>query len=68
VPFSQHIENLANGEDANVIALGVPLANSVVNLSVGLADGVSAGQYVFNFSYNYVSSLLFSKGSCDYIF
>ena len=68
IPFAQHIENLANGEDANVIALGIPLANSVVNLSVGLADGVPAGQYVFNFSYNYVSSLLFSKGSCDYIF
>ena len=68
VDFAQHIENLANGEDANVIALGIPLANSVVNLSVALADGVDSGDYVFNFSYNYISSLLFSKGSCDYIY
>lgn len=65
IPFAQHVENLADGESENVISLGVPLMNSVVNLSVTLpADG----QYQFNFAYNYVSSLLFSRGSCEYLF
>lgn len=65
IPFAQHVEQLADGESENVVALGVPLMNSVVNLSVTLpADGT----YQFNFAYNYVSALLFSRGSCEYIF
>jgi hypothetical protein len=65
IPFAQHVENLADGESENVISLGVPLMNSVVNLNVVLP---STDEYQFNFSYNYVSSLLFSRGSCEYLF
>lgn len=67
IPFAQHTEQLADGESENVVALGVPLQNSVVNISVKLPAELS-GFYQFNFSYNYVSSLMFSRGNCEYVF
>jgi hypothetical protein len=68
IPFAQHTEQLADGESENVLALGVPLQNSVVNVSVKLPEGAATGDYVFNFSYNYASTLMFSRGSCEYVF
>ena len=62
IPFSQVAQVLAN--ESNV-TLGLPIANSVVNLTVQLP---AAGTYVLSASYNYVSELMFSKGSCEYVF
>lgn len=67
IPFAQHTEQLADGEAENVVALGVPLQNSVVNVTVEL-DPALSGNYIFNFSYNYVSSLLLSRGGAEYVF
>jgi hypothetical protein len=68
IPFAQHTENLADGESENVLALGVPLQNSVVNVNVRMPTSEGAGTYIFNFSYNYASTLMFSRGSCEYVF
>jgi hypothetical protein len=68
IPFAQHTENLADGESENVLALGVPLQNSVVNVNVRMPVSEGAGTYLFNFSYNYASTLMFSRGSCEYVF
>jgi hypothetical protein len=68
VPFAQHTEQLADGESENTLALGVPLQNSVVNVSIKMPAGITAGSYLFNFSYNYASTLMFSRGSCEYVF
>ena len=68
IPFAQHTEALADGESENVLALGVPLQNSVVNISIKMPAGITAGNYAFNFSYNYAATLMFSRGSCEYVF
>ena len=74
IPFAQHTEQLADGESENTLALGVPLQNSVVNISIKMPTANAAGQplptgsYIFNFSYNYASTLMFSRGSCEYVF
>ncbi len=74
IPFAQHTEALADGDSENVLALGVPLQNSVVNVSIKMptanASGAALplGSYIFNFSYNYASTLMFSRGSCEYVF
>ncbi len=47
------------------LALGLNIQNSVVNLRVTLP---AAGTYVLSAAYHYAASLLFSKGSCDYVF
>lgn len=62
IPFSQVSEPGANH---NELALGLNIMNSVVNLSVVLPED---GQYVISASYHYASNLLFTKGSCEYVF
>jgi hypothetical protein len=62
VPFAQVSEVLANEHE---LATGLSIANSVVNLSLKLP---ATGRYVISCSYNYVSSLLFSKGTAEYVF
>jgi hypothetical protein len=68
IPFAQHTEQLADGDSENVLALGVPLQNSVVNISIKMPAGIVTGPYTFNFSYNYASTLMFSRGGCEYVF
>jgi hypothetical protein len=62
VPFAQHTEQLA-GE--NELASGLAIMNSVVNLSLQLP---STANYVIACEYRYGSTLMFSKGSAEYIF
>lgn len=61
VPFGQIDQPQAF---ANELALGLPIMNSVVNLSVVLP----AGTYVLSASYHYAASLMFSRGSAEYVF
>lgn len=68
IPFAQHTEQLADGDSENVLALGVPLQNSVVNISIKMPAGIDTDAYTFNFSYNYASTLMFSRGSCEYVY
>ena len=62
VPFAQIVQPLA-GE--NEIALGLSIQNSVVNLQVTFPDTAT---YILVASYKYVSSLMFSRGSAEYVF
>lgn len=62
VPFAQTSEVLANEYE---LVTGLPIMNSVVNLSITMPDD---RRYYIAASSHYVSSLLFSKGSCEYVF
>jgi hypothetical protein len=62
IPFAQVSQALANNSD---VTLGLPIANSVVNMTLQFPE---SGTYLISASYNYVSSLMFSKGSCEYVF
>ena len=62
IPFAQGIETL---RDESMLANGLGIANSVVNLSVDTASGVDCQLYA---SYLYNASILASGGSCDYVF
>lgn len=72
IPFAQHTEQLADGDAENVVALGLNVQNSVVNASIVLGEDSAGapltGNYIFNFSYNYIASLMFSRGGAEYIF
>jgi hypothetical protein len=75
IPFGQDSEPMAY---CNEVVLGAPISNSVVNLYVQLpethTDGTGtvvslAGKSVeLSASYSYAASLMFSKGSAEYIF
>jgi hypothetical protein len=62
IPFAQTVQPLA-GE--NEVALGLSIQNSIVNLQLTFP---AAGTYLLTASYKYISSLLFTRGNCDYIF
>jgi hypothetical protein len=62
IPFAQVAQAMANETNTT---LGLAIANSVVNATVQFpADGT----YELSFSYEYVSELLFTRGSAEYIF
>ena len=66
VMFSQLSEP---GAYENELALGLPIMNSVVNLVLQLpAVGGVDTAYVVSASYHYASSLLFTRGSAEYVF
>jgi hypothetical protein len=62
VPFAQTSEVLANH---NEVVMGLPIQNAVVNLNVAFT---AAGTYRLFASYQYVASLMASKGSFEYVF
>ena len=62
IPFAQLCEEVAY---RNVQNLGVPIQNSVINLEVVLPV---SGDYQISAAYHYTSALLFTKGTCDYVF
>ena len=62
VPFSQVAESMSNETNTT---LGLGISNSVVNLTIQFPE---AGSYRVSASYEYVSALMFSRGSCEYIF
>ena len=64
IPFAQLCEPNAFN---NVVNLGYPIQNSVVNLEIVLAED-GADQYQLSAAYHYTSSLIFTKNSCEYVF
>jgi hypothetical protein len=62
IPLAQVVQSEANETE---VALGLPISNSVVNVSVKLPED---GRYVLSASYEYACSLMFSKGSAEYVF
>jgi hypothetical protein len=62
IPFSQICEDVAF---KNVVNLGYSIQNSVVNLQLIMEN---SGSYEVSASYHYVSSLIFTKNTCDYVF
>ena len=65
IPFAQVTEPNAFH---NVVALGYPIQNSVVNLEITLAEGDGNAVYQVSSAYHYVASLMFTKNSCEYVF
>lgn len=62
IPFAQLCEEVAY---RNVVNLGVPIQNSVINLQFTLP---SSGDYQISAAYHYTSSLLFTKNTAEYVF
>lgn len=65
IPFAQVAEPNAFEND---VVLGYPIQNSVVNLEVVLAEGNGTDKYQVSAAYHYVSSLIFSKNTAEYVF
>jgi hypothetical protein len=63
IPFAQKFDVLT-GESS--VESGFPIMNSVVNLSFTVP--AAATDYTLFAVYRYNSNLLFSKGSCEYVF
>lgn len=63
LPFAQTLE----GEGSmNTLVHGKPITNGIVNLDI--TTPTAAADWVLNVSYVYNATLLFSQGSCDYVF
>ena len=63
LPFAQTLE----GEGSiNTLVHGKPITNGIVNLLITTPSAQS--DWVLNISYVYNSTLLFSSGTCDYVF
>ena len=63
LPFAQTLVD----EDAHYILIhGKPITNGIVNLDI--VTPTAQADWVLNVSYVYNSTLLFSQGTCDYIF
>lgn len=63
LPFAQTFE----GEgQTNVLIHGKPITNGIINLL--LTTPSAQADWVLNVSYIYNSTLLFSQGTCDYVF
>jgi hypothetical protein len=63
LPFAQTLE----GEGSmNTLVHGKPITNGIVNLLITTPSAQS--DWVLNVSYVYNSTLLFSSGTCDYVF
>ena len=67
LPFAQTLVD----EDAHkILSHGKPITNGIVNLQVALPEAEVDGtaDWVLNVSYLYNATLLFSQGTCDYVF
>ena len=63
LPFAQTFE----GEgQMNTLVHGKPITNGIINLD--LITPTAAADWVLNVSYVYNATLLFSQGTCDYVF
>lgn len=63
LPFAQTLE----GEGSmNVLVHGKPITNGIVNLDI--TTPFAAADWQLNVSYIYNATLLFSQGTCDYVF
>lgn len=65
LPFAQSLVD----EDAHYILVhGKPITNGIVNLNQLVVPYVSAAGWTAHISYLYNATLLFSQGTCDYVF
>jgi hypothetical protein len=63
LPFSQTFVD----EDAHYMLVhGKPITNGIVNLTIQTPS--AAADWTLHVSYNYNATLLFSQGTCDYVF
>jgi hypothetical protein len=63
LPFAQTLE----GEGSmNTLVHGKPITNGIVNLDI--ITPTAQSDWILNVSYVYNSTLLFSSGTCDYVF
>jgi hypothetical protein len=65
IPFAQLCEPMAFN---NVVNVGYPIQNSVVNLELVLAEGNGSVSYQVSAAYHYTASLIFSKNTAEYVF
>jgi hypothetical protein len=63
LPFAQ---TYINDDAHNMLVHGKPITNGIVNLL--LQTPTAASDWVLNVSYVYNTTLLFSQGTCDYVF
>jgi len=63
LPFAQ---TLVDEDSHYTLVHGKPITNGIVNLDITTPDG--AADYVLNVSYHYNTTLMFSQGTCDYVF
>jgi hypothetical protein len=65
LPFAQPLCD----EDAHYILLhGKAITNGIINLNIITPQVASSNGWTLNVSYVYNSTILFSQGSCDYVF
>jgi hypothetical protein len=69
VPFSQHSEVLANESE---LVMGLSIMNSIVNLQLSLpthpdVNGNDVSNYTVVAEYLFNTSLMFSRGTCEYV-
>jgi hypothetical protein len=66
LPFAQ---TMIDENAHNTLVHGKPITNGIINLDITLSPTVAAKQNLkLNVSYVYNTTLLFSQGSCDYVF
>jgi hypothetical protein len=66
LPFAQ---TLLDEDSHYILAHGKPITNGIVNLDIALdATTAALNNLVLNVSYIYNTTLLFSQGTCDYVF
>lgn len=65
IPFGQHTETLANSSE---LSHGLSLMNSIVNLQITLPAQQGGLTYTVSAEYLFNSTLLFSRGGCEYVF
>jgi hypothetical protein len=63
LPFAQ---TLVDEDSHYILSHGKPITNGIVNLL--LTTPTARSDWVLNVSYIYNSTLLFSQGTCDYVF
>jgi hypothetical protein len=63
LPFAQ---TLVDEDSHNILVHGKPITNGIVNLL--LTTPTAQADWVLNVSYLYNTTLLFSQGTCDYVF
>lgn len=65
IPLAQETQPMA-GE--NELSLGLPIQNAVVNLSLTMPTTSAAVSYTVSAEYLYACTLMFSKGTAEYVF
>ena len=63
LPFAQ---TMIDEDSHHILVHGKPITNGIVNLQI--TPPSSQTDWVLNVSYVYNSTLLFSQGTCDYVF